>query len=114
MGIDIGFDLVPPLKEEEELRKWDLFIQEIEAKYKKDDILETKEDKSKLVFKVGEYPELVRSGKWFRRFSSKLTSGDNPRKYIDDVADVAIRYFGDRIVFWTQYGEEGETEAPYT
>ena len=54
---------------------------------------------------------------YFRRFSSKISSDhtESPEKYIREIAEIARSIFGyERIIFWTTYGSEEETNAHYT
>jgi hypothetical protein len=113
MGIDIGFDLFSPLQTEADLAKWGEFLKEVIRVYENDSVLEISE--YELMFKVGEGPSLLRDGRFFRRFSSKISGrcGD-AEPYIRAVVHIARRYFYHRIHFWSEYGYEGEPDPMYS
>lgn len=114
MGIDIGFDLYPPLKKEEgkECKRWETFIEHVKTFYKNDENVE--ETKTSLLFKLGEYPTLMKKGLHFRRFSCKLGSTDKVETYIRKVYALALEYFTDRIYFWSTYGSSEENGSKYS
>ncbi|TVY51235.1 SET domain-containing protein 5 [Lachnellula cervina] len=100
MGIDAGFDMVPPLsKGAVDRQNWQSFIEFIKGSYKNDD-LEVKPNY--IVFKVGEHPMLPFEGYKFLRFSSKV-SGSHAKgadEYIDAVTRAAVVRFGSRVRAW--------------
>lgn len=113
MGIDVGFDLFPPLEGEDDSIKWDLFLKEIETKYAEDPIFEAKE--GTLEFKVGEHPSLTKNPASFRRFSSKVSGSCwRAKRYIDEVYDASRSYFDKRVYYWSYYGFEDEPSPVYS
>jgi len=96
MGIDIGFDLYPPLSSEQDLLRWASFLESVRAKYSKD--LTFRET---IQFQVGEYPRLMLDGTRFRRFSSKV--GEDVKTLIGDIQKMAVAVFGGRIYPWNEY-----------
>lgn len=101
MGIDAGFDMVPPLsKGAVDRQNWQSFIEFIKGSYKNDDLVEVKPNY--IVFKVGEHPMLPFEGYKFLRFSSKV-SGSHAKgadEYIDAVTRAAVVRFGSRVRAW--------------
>ncbi|ORY10231.1 hypothetical protein BCR34DRAFT_625347 [Clohesyomyces aquaticus] len=111
MGIDAGFDMVPPLsKNIVDRHNWDQFISSIKSLYRDDPQVDI--EPNYILFKAGEYPKLPFEGHKFLRFSSKI-SGANARVtkvegYITVVTRIAKSYFGSRVRYWDecvdQYG----------
>jgi hypothetical protein len=105
MGVDIGFDMVPPLEAESQPR-WEKFLDAVLKRYQDDPVI--KRHELEIEFAVGEHPRLPLAGYAFRRFSSKvsgkLTYPADP--YIREVYKIALRYFGDQVQFWSEYEDE--------
>lgn len=99
MGIDIGFDLYPPLASEQDLLRWTSFLESVRAKYSKDPTF--RETPIMIQFQVGEYPRLMLDGTRFRRFSSKV--GESVETLIRDIQKMAVAVFGSRIHPWNEY-----------
>ncbi|TVY93099.1 SET domain-containing protein [Lachnellula willkommii] len=101
MGIDAGFDMVPPLsKGAVDRQNWQSFIDFIKGHYENDDLVEAKPNY--IVFKVGEHPMLPFEGHKLLRFSSKV-SGSHAKGadgYIDAVTRAAEARFGSRVRAW--------------
>ena len=70
MGIDLGYDLYPPLTLEDKPR-WIQCLQFIAYHYKEDPKVCVKVDR--IEFHVGEHPTLYFSTDKFRRFTSKVS-----------------------------------------
>jgi len=105
MGVDEGFDLFPPLEDTEENKQnWARFLQEVLTKYEGDPNISI-DDKGDVVCTLGEHPALTRELHRFRRFSSKLCRG-NVSTYLWEVAVVAEKHFGSRIVRWSELDDE--------
>lgn len=108
MGIDEGFDMVPPLsKGVVDRHNWDCFIAFIKDHYKDDPNVELKPNY--ILFKAGEHPMLPYEGHKLLRFSSKV-SGSNAaktgvQKYIDTVTYFAQTRFGSRVQHWNDGGD---------
>jgi hypothetical protein len=60
--VDIGFDIHPPLKEMDELIKWDQFLQKVKQHYEHDPNFVEEDDH--FVFKIGSRPILPKNGKF--------------------------------------------------
>lgn len=107
MGIDAGFDMVPPLsKGVVDRHNWQSFIKVIKEHYQNDNLVEIKPNY--IVFKAGEHPLLPFDGHKFLRFSSKI-SGSHAKgveEYIDTVTRVAKVSFGRRVRCWNEMVEE--------
>jgi hypothetical protein len=105
MGIDEGFDMVPPLsKGVVDRHNWDKFLSLIKKLYKDDPKVEVKPNY--IVFKAGEYPILPFEGHKLLRFSSKV-SGSNAAEtgvqaYITTVTHLAQIHFGSRVKHWDE------------
>ena len=105
MGIDVGFDLYPPITRDNVSDRdvWAAFWYEVKDKYASDpDVGWTK---GKLVFVVGEHLALPLDGTKFRRFSSKVTKSAAVEAYIKEVFTIAERHFGKRVFYWSEYGD---------
>mmetsp|Transcript_2727 Transcript_2727/g.3228 ORF Transcript_2727/g.3228 Transcript_2727/m.3228 type:complete len:204 (+) Transcript_2727:168-779(+) len=113
MGIDIGFDIFPPLGHQEEDR-WVRLLQIIESLYSADPVLVRTE--SHLEFKIGEHPLLDLDCTKFRRFSSKISGRHGAAEtYLKSVYQIARMVFGDlRVHWWSDYGYGGEPKTKYT
>jgi hypothetical protein len=103
MGIDAGFDMVPPLsKSLVDKHNWARFISLIKDHYKDDVQVELRPNY--ILFKAGEHPLLPFEGHKFLRFSSKVSGSTamttGVENYIDTVTRVAKVYFGSRIQYW--------------
>ena len=113
MGIDIGFDLFPPLENNEHDQSiWASFITEIERTYAYDSLVVPMANR--IEFEVGEHPTLPYKGHQFRRFSSKVSGRSQAEPYIRHVLTIAKSHFGNRVHFWSEYGYQGEPECIYT
>lgn len=119
MGYDAGFDLYPPIDENntEDNQRWSKFLKEVVDRYWQDTVfcIYPHENTTMIYFRVGEYPSLPLKGHLFRSFRSRTASFVTSRinraeEYILSVCGIAKRYFGDRIVFWDEMEEE---EGPY-
>jgi hypothetical protein len=109
MGIDAGFDMVPPLsKGVVDRHKWNRFINTIKDRYKDDTQVEVKPNY--INFKAGEHPMLPFEGHKFLRFSSKISgpraADTSVDSYIDIVTRVAKVYFGSRVQYWNECGDQ--------
>ncbi|KAJ5642620.1 hypothetical protein N7490_006620 [Penicillium lividum] len=109
MGIDAGFDMVPPLsKGVADRHNWGRFIGFIKEHYKDDAQVEILPNY--INFKVGEHPRLPFEGHKFSRFSSKVSGAiANPSRvehYIDIVTRVAQVHFGSRIRSWNEAADQ--------
>lgn len=101
MGIDVGFDLYPPLKATD-VDQWSRFLQAVCTEFASDAVVVVKEDE--IEFQAGEHPTLYADPTRFRRFSSKVTGGcSSVEPYIKQVYAIAKRYFGNRIYWWADY-----------
>ncbi|RFN50422.1 set domain-containing protein 5 [Fusarium flagelliforme] len=103
MGIDAGFDMVPPLsRTEADHKAWNLFIDMVKQEFSTDERLEVKPNY--LSFNVGEVPKLPFEGFKFKRFSSKVSGGiattTGVWNIIRIVARIAKSIFGSRLVTW--------------
>ena len=100
MGINIGFDLYPPIqKNSPDESRWSEFIENVKNVFKDDTNVQVTD---KIIeFQVGEYPFLTIDGSCFRRFTSKITGRCGPAEpYIDIVLEIANRYFPGRLYPW--------------
>jgi hypothetical protein len=109
MGIDAGFDMVPPLsKGVVDRHNWSRFIDMIKEHYKGDTQVEIKPNY--INFKVGEHPTLPFEGHKFLRFSSKVSGAiakaSRVQQYIHTVTRVAQGYFGSRIRYWNEAADQ--------
>jgi hypothetical protein len=103
MGVDAGFDMVPRLSEGAvDRQNWQSFISIIKERYQNDDLVEIKPHY--IVFKLGEHPRLPFEGHKFLRFSSKILGG--VYEYIRTVTGVAKLYFGSRVQYWNEAGDQ--------
>jgi hypothetical protein len=102
MGIDVGFDLYPPLKHTD-VDQWSRFLQAVCTEFASDAVVVVKDDE--IEFQAGEHPTLYADPTRFRRFSSKVTGGGSiaVEPYIKQVYAIAKRYFGNRIFWWSEY-----------
>jgi hypothetical protein len=111
MGIDIGFDLVPPLDaaDSESQSRWQDFLAEVLDEYQGDPVVQLHQ--LEIEFQVGEHPRLPRVGYAFRRFSSKISSTRlwKARPYILRVYEIAQLFFPKKVQFW----DEGLDELGY-
>ena len=113
MGIDIGFDLFPPLEDtEHDQFIWSLFIAHVEMTYLNDSVVVSMANR--VEFEVGEHPTLLYTGHRFRRFSSKISGRSQAEPYIRQVLAIARFHFGRRVHFWSEYGYEDEPQQIYT
>jgi len=88
MEIDIGFDLFPPLAENEHNDViWATFIAEIERTFAGDSRVVT--NANGVEFNVGEHPKLPSKYHRFRRFSSKVSGRSEAEPYIRRVLAIA-------------------------
>jgi hypothetical protein len=73
MGIDVGFDLYPPLKlKHSDVDQWSRFLQAVCTEFASDAVVVVKEDE--IEFQAGEHPTtLYTDPTRFRRFSSKVS-----------------------------------------
>jgi hypothetical protein len=105
MGIDAGFDMVPPLsKGFVDRYNWDQFMHKVKDHYKDDSQVEV--NPKYLLFKAGEGPMLPSEGHKLLRFSSKISgptaATTGVEKYIDTVTRVAKDFFGRRVRYWNE------------
>jgi hypothetical protein len=98
MGVDIGFDIVPPLGPESQLR-WEIFLDNVLRRYQDDPVVERHQ--LEIVFAVGEHPRLPHAGYAFRRFSSGPTT-HLAGPYITEVRRIACIHFGDQVKIWSE------------
>lgn len=117
MGIDEGFDMIPPLsREAKDVKDWENFLDCVRTFYKDDPKVET--NSHSIGFNAGEYPELPFEGHKFLRFSSKISgriaSDTGVENYINMVTSMAKIIFGPRVQHWSeafdQYGHYGWEE----
>jgi len=102
MGINIGFDLYPPIqKNSPDESRWSEFIENVKNVFKDDTNVQVTD---KIIeFQVGEHPFLTIDGSCFRRFTSKITGRCGPAEpYIDSVLEIANIYFPGRVYPWNQ------------
>lgn len=103
MGADAGFDINPPLEEDEQLA-WNGFLQLVKDEFASDPVF--KETADSLIFEVGEHPRLPKKCTRFRRFSAKITGSHagGVSWYLDTVQDLALAYplLGGRIKPWNE------------
>jgi hypothetical protein len=111
-GIDAGFDLYPPFNQDDESNRvvWAAFLITVQLEYGDHPELVWKE--GEMVFEVGEHPSLPVDGTKFRRFSSKVTGrgGHEVEVIIKRVAAMAQRHFGNRVYYWSEYGDFPNTK----
>lgn len=109
MGIDAGFDMVPPLSNAPlDGQNWQSFIKIITEHYQNDNLVEVKPNH--IVFKIGEHPLLPFDGHRFLRFSSKISGShaNGVEEYIDTVMRFAKANFGPRVRYWNEtFGKGG-------
>ncbi|KAF2449697.1 hypothetical protein P171DRAFT_336698, partial [Karstenula rhodostoma CBS 690.94] len=103
MGIDEGFDMVPPLsKGVADRRDWDQFIAVIMDHYKDDPKVEVRPNY--IFFNAGEGPILPSEGYKLLRFSSKISGSTAHRTgveaYLFTVTRLAKQHFGSRVQHW--------------
>lgn len=106
MGVDCGFDMVPPLTGlDSDTIRWRAFIEKIKEIFQNDPVVQLQP--RFIEFQVGEHPLLPFEGHKFLRFSSK-TSGFRSaaaEPYIDDVYRLARTFFGEQVRFWHELNE---------
>ncbi|KAF9177550.1 hypothetical protein BGZ51_008566 [Haplosporangium sp. Z 767] len=113
MGIDAGFDLFPPLENNErDQSTWASFIAHIERTFTNDSLVVFLANR--IEFEVGEHPTLPYKGHRFRRFSSKVSGRSQAAPYIRRVYTIAKSHFDNRVHYWSEFGYEGEPECIYT
>lgn len=105
MGVDAGFDMVPPLsKGAVDKCNWDQFIEFIKNHYKSDTQVEIKPNY--ILFKAGEHPKLPFEGHKLLRFSSKVSGSTaittRVESYLDTVTQIAKLHFGSRVRCWDE------------
>ncbi|KAL5375447.1 hypothetical protein PMIN02_012032 [Paraphaeosphaeria minitans] len=105
MGIDAGFDMVPPLfKGGVDRHDWDHLIDFVRTRFKDDPQVEIRSNY--IAFKAGEHPMLPFEGHKFLRFSSKVSgstaAATGVEQYIDIVARLAKVRFGSRVQYWNE------------
>lgn len=103
MGIDEGFDMVPPLsKGAADRETYAKFIAAVKARYTNDPQVEIKPNY--ILFKAGEQPKLPLEGHKLLRFSSKVSgstaTSTGMQEYINTVQGFASLYFGSRVQHW--------------
>ncbi|KAF2668075.1 SET domain-containing protein [Microthyrium microscopicum] len=106
MGVDKGFDMVPPLsKGATDRENWRRFIDLIKEQYKHDKIVKVKENY--IIFEVGERPRLPFEGHKFLRFSANVSGSQcgNVEKYLADITILAEVRFGHRVWRWSESAE---------
>lgn len=109
MGIDAGFDMVPPLsKGIVDRHNWRKFIDFIKEHYNDDAQVEIKPNY--INFKAGEHPKLPFEGHKFLRFSSKVSgaiaAASGVERYINTVTRVAQVHFGSRVQYWNEGADQ--------
>ena len=116
MGIDAGFDLYPPLQASSpsDTTRWDHFLNAIKLKYTTDPNVKVR-DSGDVVITQGEWPELLKEGHKFRRFSSKISGSHagEVERYLSEVYKIARTYFPGKVHWWSEFGYEGEPEPKY-
>ncbi|KIK60814.1 hypothetical protein GYMLUDRAFT_85231 [Collybiopsis luxurians FD-317 M1] len=118
MGIDMGFDLFPPLQDTDSDNKdWADFLSHVIAHYEKEkDGNMTINADGDVVFTQSEHPTLLRKGYRFRRFSSKISgrlAGD-VEKYLEEVRGFAEDHFGCRVKWWSELSDTWFDDQRYT
>ncbi|KAI2623100.1 SET domain-containing protein [Hypoxylon sp. NC1633] len=107
MGLDVGFDMVPPLsKETKDAQDWANFLHCVRGYYKDDPNVVT--ESHYITFEAGEHPMLPFEGHKFLRFSSNLT-GSNATgvyEYIEMVTAMAKMIFGHRVYSWSEAADQ--------
>jgi hypothetical protein len=109
MGIDAGFDMVPPLsKSLVDERNWNQFLNRIKDHYEDDARVEV--NPNYILFKAGEHPMLPSEGHKLLRFSAKISgsiaAADGVEAYIDTVTRIAKVHFGSRVQYWNECYDE--------
>ena len=113
MGIDVGFDIYPPLEGPDDADLWNMFLSKVILVFQSDPVLVQKEDC--LEFQVGEHPILYLNPTRFRRFSSKISGRcSQAEHYIYQVCRVAKEFFHDRIHFWSELGIEPQPKYTWS
>jgi len=113
MGIDVGFDLYPPLEGPDDAELWSRFLSQVTDTFSSDPCFVELEDC--LEFKVGEHPTLYVNPSRFRRFSSKVSgSCGAAESYISQVHHIAKEFFHHRIHFWSEYSDESRPKYTWT
>lgn len=116
MGIDVGFDLYPPLQASsaDDLTRWDRFLSAIKLEYANDPNVKV-EDSGDIVITQGEHPTLLKEGHKFRRFSSKISGSHagEVKRYLREVYKIARTHFFNKVYWWSEYGYEDEPQPMY-
>ncbi len=93
MGVDEGFDLYPPLENNDtDNEKWDHFLSNVISYYEeKADSNMTFNADGDIVFTQGEHPTLFRKAYRFRRFSATIygRNAGNVSEYLREVREIA-------------------------
>lgn len=106
MGVDCGFDMVPPLTGlDSDTIRWRAFIEKIKEIFQNDPVVQLQP--RFIEFQVGEHPLLPFEGHKFLRFSSKISGFRSAaaEPYIDDVYRLARTFFGEQVRFWHELNE---------
>lgn len=106
MGIDAGFDMVPPLGNNSmDHQKWLRFIAAIKETYEHDE--QVRIEVNVIHFHAGEHPLLPFEGHKFRRFSSKISGAcRGVYDYLETVSSIARQYFGAQVVWWDESSDQ--------
>ncbi|TLS20636.1 uncharacterized protein PpBr36_11065 [Pyricularia pennisetigena] len=108
MGLDAGFDMVPPLENNSmDNQRWLRFITAVKEAYKHDE--QVRVEVNVVHFHAGEHPLLPFQGHKFRRFSSRISGPcSDVYDYLETVSYLARQYFGAQVVLWDESsGEDG-------
>jgi hypothetical protein len=113
MGVDISFNMVPPLEPEHQSR-WEKFLDAVLKHYQDDPVI--KLHQLEIKFAVGEHPRFPRAGYAFRQFSSKVSGTSHlTGPYIREVYRITCIHFGAQVEFWSesvdQFGHYGWDEV---
>jgi hypothetical protein len=112
MGIDAGFDLYPPVDfaSDDAQDLWNCFFCSVRDHFQDDPDVEFSD--GCLVFQVAEHPSLPWEGKYFRRFSSKVSGreGGAAEFYIKTVAALTRKHYDKRVYYWSEYGDAPNTK----
>lgn len=81
------------------METWNKFLDVIRDKYRFCGVY--KETETKITFKVGEHPTLIKNGLNFRSFRSKISGGCRDAEYyIEHLSAIAESFFPNRIFKW--------------
>jgi hypothetical protein len=101
MGVDVGFEISPPLTTAEDLARWDAFLNEVRQHYKHDPNIV--ENRYEIQLRLADYPALCLDGRYFRQLYANiaLQIGGSQLPYFEYLQEAIHRHFGDRVHdFW--------------